>query len=112
MGIGLGRAPGLYRQPELGPELARCQRYYERTSTSDIHWNGQTTSGSTYYTTVNFKVSKRALPSIFRGDNNANMGGNTITQTTENFRLTAVATVTAASSFIATSFWAADAELF
>jgi len=57
-------AVDLYRQPELGPELARCQRYYEITDT-EVKFDGSLggTAVSVGYMAF-FTTKKRAAPAI------------------------------------------------
>jgi hypothetical protein len=54
-------AVDLYRQPELGPELARCQRYYELFGQSGV---GRVASATVTDMSFNFSVTKRATPTI------------------------------------------------
>jgi hypothetical protein len=54
-------ATDLYKQPELGPELARCQRYYELFGQSGV---GRATAATSCDMTFNFSVAKRATPTI------------------------------------------------
>jgi hypothetical protein len=52
-------ATDLYKQPELGPELQRCQRYYETGSYGAYgQANGSGFIGGTAY----FRVTKRVAP--------------------------------------------------
>ena len=57
-------AVDLYRQPELGPELARCQRYYETTDT-EVKFDGNLggTPVSVGYMAF-FTTKKRGTPTI------------------------------------------------
>jgi len=41
-------------------ELALCQRYYEKSD--NAIWSGMSTSGSPYYLTIPYKVTKRVAP--------------------------------------------------
>jgi hypothetical protein len=61
-----------YRQ--YGTELALCQRYYEKGGDPDvIQWSGSVTSGTTYYTTIPYIVTKRATPTVVNTNaNNSN----------------------------------------
>lgn len=59
-------AVDLYRQPELGPELERCQRYYERT-VQPIFVNSNYAAGSwqaSGNTNIDFKTTKRGFPTV------------------------------------------------
>jgi hypothetical protein len=80
-------AVDLYRQPELGPELARCQRYYEKsyalttnpgTATAvGIKYSGGSAGGSTTTFLVDglsYKVTKRTTPAITVYDGSGNSG--------------------------------------
>ena len=52
----------LYKQPELGPELARCQRYYQTLATNI---SGDTcVSGGTARAAWFFKVNMRTTPTL------------------------------------------------
>jgi hypothetical protein len=53
-------AVNLYKQPELGPELARCQRYFYRVS-------AQVPAGSSFGITCPRKVTMRTTPTYFGG---------------------------------------------
>lgn len=61
LGTHTADATSLYRQPELGPELARCQRYYHA---STARWDNYAVKGVTCSTPVAFPVSMRATPAI------------------------------------------------
>jgi hypothetical protein len=130
-------ATDLYKQPELGPELARCQRYYEKSY--GINTNPATAtyigikyaSGSVAALTTSFlcdgftyKVRKRAIPSITVYDGNGgsgkvnreHFGVNSYTNqsvTTDNVGdTTALAYSSTGSSAHSISYhWVADAEL-
>jgi hypothetical protein len=52
-------AVDLYKQPELGPELARCQRYYASYGQNAFVYP---TNGA--YNSFQFKVSMRATPTV------------------------------------------------
>lgn len=64
-------AVDLYKQPELGPELARCQRYYELlgavSATNGLWVNG-----------YSFLVEKRGTPSISLAGGGLNGGAFTV----------------------------------
>jgi hypothetical protein len=55
-------ATDLYKQPELGPELARCQRYYRSGVTSEVWSIGNTTYASTCQVTLS--PTMRTNPSV------------------------------------------------
>jgi hypothetical protein len=61
-------ATDLYKQPELGPELARCQRYYFKLAgggVSNVGFSsGAFASTTTLYTMQTFPVTMRAAPSF------------------------------------------------
>jgi len=57
-------AVNLYKQPELGPELVRCQRYYEVGDYSDAAGVSNASITGSVSTTVKFYVTKRAVPTI------------------------------------------------
>jgi len=57
----------------IGTELALCQRYYEIVPS---YFTGNTTVGTSYGVLTNFKIQKRAIPSIDTiSSNNAGNGG-------------------------------------
>ena len=57
------------RRP-IGTELALCQRYYENGGGANvILFSGNTTSGSTYFHNVYFKVEKRSAPTATTATN-------------------------------------------
>jgi hypothetical protein len=107
-------ATDLYKQPEMGPELARCQRYYERVDSIDasLFWCGNTTNAVTYYWPVMFNVTKRAAPSVTLFDSsNSNFGTPSGTSVSvAGFRADCVASSTSAGSFFRAK-WIADSEL-
>ena len=59
-------AVDLYRQPELGPELARCQRYYETVEVPGESMFGIYNSGPNLMQSnmMAFAVDKRSTPSM------------------------------------------------
>ena len=97
-------AVNLYKQPELGPELARCQRYYEVGGASST---SSTTSSGGWYGTAQFKVTKRASPTM---SVNANIAG-TLTGFLNGSMSTATTVHTVSTGGVAYSLWVADAEL-
>ena len=123
-------ATDLYKQPELGPELARCQRYYQRS----VHpagtafgyagpglGYGQALNAQWIGGTLPFKAEMRVAPSIV---NSGSAGtSNTVLRGSANLDATASIGARAdgsfqafqASAFTASESvmfaWAADAEL-
>jgi len=99
-----------------GTELQLCQRYYENSGT-DINsismFNGRTVSGSVYWAISQFKVEKRAAPTIVL-TNQANSGFGTTTgvegSTTKGYREARTATSTADAGYYFSS-WTASIEL-
>jgi hypothetical protein len=61
LGVHTTAAVEMYRQPELGPELARCERYYE---TGTIRLAGTSALGIANVTPVSYKTTKRAIPAV------------------------------------------------
>ena len=62
-------AVDLYRQPELGPELARCQRYYWRLSADDSvdvqnYFGVAVGDGTNAYCPIQFPVQMRTTPTL------------------------------------------------
>jgi hypothetical protein len=130
-------ATDLYKQPELGPELARCQRYYEKsyapntslgTATVD---NARYSSGNVGASTTTFlsdglsyKVTKRAIPALTVYDSAGNSGkvNREAFGSTSNTNASVVVTAIGTSNALVYSdtgvsansiayHWAADAEL-
>lgn len=80
LGTHTADATALYKQPELGPELARCQRYYSKTSNIDVvPVNGAAggtagmfmsgvvnfySTGNGYFEHLSFPQPMRGTPSI------------------------------------------------
>ena len=94
-------ATDLYKQPELGPELQRCQRYYE-TGVSGQFYNftaGTVTAGVSTF----FAATKRAAPSV------ASSGLVVETASTSGFR--AYAVITTGTWLGSGTTYTADAEL-
>jgi hypothetical protein len=97
-------------------ELQLCQRYYENSGT-DINsismFNGRTVTGSVYWTISQFKVEKRAAPTIVL-TNQTNSGFGTTTgvegSTTKGYREARTATSTADAGYYFSS-WTASIEL-
>jgi hypothetical protein len=99
-----------------GTELQLCQRYYENSGTninSISMFNGRTVSGSVYWAISQFKVEKRAAPTIVL-TNQANSGFGTTTgvegSTTKGYREARTATSTADAGYYFSS-WTASIEL-
>jgi hypothetical protein len=109
-------ATDLYKQPELGPELARCQRYYEQELSFDgnsMFWSGNTTTGFNYFTSCGFAVTKRVSPTVtITGENLSgfNAGIGATVNDVHGFRTTAVASGNNSGAYFR-SKWKADAEL-
>jgi len=61
-------AVDLYRQPELGPELARCQRYYELVPASAAIPSSASTG--ILAAPFVFAVTKRGTPAVAQAQNN------------------------------------------
>jgi hypothetical protein len=97
-----------YRAPELGPELARCQRYHEKGAVS---FGVYMTSGGFINNSIVLKCTKRDAPSISLSNTVlSSVSGLTVDRVTqEEFRLFAQSTSTGAVAFSAS--WVADAEL-
>lgn len=73
-------AVDLYRQPELGPELARCQRYFEYVHASAaIPSSASTTNLVAPFV---FAVTKRGQPAFAQGTNNYLYAQSGVTTTT------------------------------
>ena len=51
----------------VAEELALCQRYYESSGPRTAMFSGNTVSGTSYYVTYSFKVTKRATPTVIAG---------------------------------------------
>ena len=60
LGVHTADATALYKQPELGPELARCQRYYEE----GLLFIRADAYGTAYGVGTGFSTTKRAIPSV------------------------------------------------
>jgi hypothetical protein len=105
-------ATDLYKQPELGPELARCQRYYQ---TGSIRMSGPSTTGVGLAQTAAFRVSLRANPAITYTNKAAAGNVNTANYTAVSIAPTQFSFDAGAGTnnggYIASTDWAADAEL-
>ena len=101
-------AADLYRQPELGPELARCQRYYEVTQAAEVR---VISSGQAFGINVPFRVQKRVQPTVTAATGSSNIGTSIAAAFISEYGLTvwqnSTATGTANVSYNVT----ADAEL-
>lgn len=62
-----------FEHRSYGAELVLCQRYYEVGGVAQL-FAGNTTSGSIYYNTVSYAVSKRSIPSTVVLTDVANSG--------------------------------------
>jgi hypothetical protein len=100
----------------IGTELALCQRYYEFNGQSyNCVWNGNTTSGSTYYKGVTFIVTKRATPTIATITNLSQVGFPATASTATDlsiggFQLSRTSNSTVNSGYFIDT-WVASAEL-
>lgn len=101
-------AVDLYRQPELGPELLRCQRYYEVTQAAEVR---VISSGQAFGINVPFRVQKRVQPTVTAATGSSNIGTSIAAAFISEYGLTvwqnSTATGTANVSYNVT----ADAEL-
>jgi hypothetical protein len=100
-------------------ELANCQRYYERTSAASgafgdaANFNGNVTSGSSYFNRPAFKVTKRAAPSLTVTNESSSGFPGTYTASGAGiygFQITSVANATISAAFWS-AYWNASAEL-
>jgi hypothetical protein len=123
-------AVDLYKQPELGPELARCQRYYEKSYpintvpgtasvTSAFFTSAQASSQYLTLTSI-FSVRKRSAPSLTAYAPDSGSSGNMSVDgvnrsvgvaATETYLRITVANITINTNQFATAHWVADAEL-
>jgi len=107
-GVHTADATEAYRAPELGLELARCQRYLETGTTSlvayQLNANGLTNS-------TQFSTAKRGTPTIsYSGITYVNASSISASiQSINSFRTGVVASSSAATGFVAT--FIADSEL-
>jgi hypothetical protein len=100
-------------------ELANCQRYYEQTSAASgafgdaANFNGNVTSGSSYFNRPAFKVTKRAAPSLTVTNESSSGFPGTYTASGAGiygFQITSVANATVSAAFWS-AYWNASAEL-
>lgn len=91
-------------------EISLCQRYYEKMGYDILI--GYFTSGSSYYMSRVFQVSKRTIPSLAFGNEGTTAMGAAFLNTvsTHSFSWGSTAIGTSVAAFRATS-WTADAEL-
>jgi hypothetical protein len=108
LGVHTADATALYKQPELGPELARCQRYFEKGTTGVIAYQ-LNANGVSYF--MRFLVEKRSVPTIaYSGTTYVNSYGISPVQVnTSSLRTSTIASASTASGFV--SDFTADAEL-
>jgi hypothetical protein len=128
-------AAALYKQPELGPELARCQRYYEKsynvdvvpgtnTSVGQVAFGGSTQASGFMCIPVSFKVTKRSAPVVAfwavttpgswvysRSGGSGFLAMSTISIGQSGFGASSAITGAAWVSAVIEGQWAADAEL-
>jgi hypothetical protein len=57
-------AVDLYRQPELGPELVRCQRYYYTSGSALFEYRTYVSGVTAFYTPICIPVQMRANPTL------------------------------------------------
>ena len=102
-------AVDLYRQPELGPELARCQRYY---ATGTARFDGAASNTVTYSTPVKFPQTMRGTPTIAETNvSNISFPASSaaLSLNSNSYSSGRTANVTASGLYVAT--YTADAEL-
>lgn len=102
-------AVDLYKAPELGPELYRCQRYYQA---GVVRWDGQATNAVPFTAPVYFPQTMRAPPIITESNISntlfpASVTGNNIT--VNGYFSTRTANGTGAGNFA--SNYTANAEI-
>ena len=123
-------ATDLYRQPELGPELARCQRYYEKSYA--INTNPGSIATSAFFVSAQassqylsnsaaFSTRKRATPSVVTvyspdlgTSGNVSVDGvnrSATVSATETFIRVNVNNITTSVNQFMSAHWVADAEL-
>lgn len=116
--VELGSAPSQYQYPDVGTELAKCQRYYQTfvggTAEGPILFSGDVTSGNSYGARLNFLVPMLFIPSVTYIDTGANFsfpaGLATVSGiTTFGFRANKVANASAGGTFIGS--YEADARI-
>jgi len=116
-----------FEHRSFADELARCQRYYEDSGGGNQYsFSGSTTGfgGNTYFDSADFKVTKRAVPTITITDTSGNSGRMTVFQGAtgydnqevfvETTRVNAFAPRTGGGrtdAGLGRAIWSADAEL-
>ena len=96
-------------------ELARCQRYYEKSGLNNaISWSGDTTNGSNYWDVRAYMIEKRTAPTVTVGTEYARNGfasaPNISWEDTRSFRAYKSANATTAGGYFVFG-WTAEAEL-
>ena len=78
----VGSAATPFERRSYGNELSRCQRYYEKSAGDNYQWSGNSTGfgGNTYFNSADFKVTKRAAPTMTSTDAVGNSGKMTVWQ--------------------------------
>lgn len=111
-------ATALYKAPELGPELARCQRYYWRGLPALGINFASYASGALFSYGVPFPVTMRGTPTTAFDITGATLSSMSLTnfaaQTQHGARIlftTSAITQNASATFLSTNWFAADAEL-
>jgi len=99
----------------IGTELALCQRYFERVDSFDANsgfWSGNTISGTTYYISIPYIVSKRgATTATIVGSDLFSMNAPVVSGTDPSgFRISATASATTNGAYMRVK-WTASAEL-
>jgi len=99
-------ATEFYKAPELGPELARCQRYYETGSYNEVVGVSNASITGTVFTNIPFKVTKRVIPTVTGTNAQGTFSASALTLDSASIgRSTVVANRSNSGTFIA------DAEL-
>jgi hypothetical protein len=106
--IELGAVATPFERVDIGLELARCQRYYEKGTTGVIAYQ-LNANGVSYF--MRFLVEKRSVPTIaYSGTTYVNSYGISPVQVnTSSLRTSTIASASTASGFV--SDFTADAEL-
>ena len=104
-------AVDLYKQPELGPELVRCQRYFVNLP-SAAEYRGDCTNANFYAVYVPFPVTMRGTPSVSLSNDLLNGFGTSFTPSSRlnGTRVEGQCNVTGAARFFIVNV-TADAEL-
>jgi len=113
----LGKVATPFEHRSYGEELALCQRYYEKVTSLDGNSGmigGYITSGSSYYSTIAYKVEKRVAATITIDEiGEVHFNASTIAATsnhTSGFRLSGTSDATAVNGYYRVK-WSANAEL-